>query len=228
MTEKPYTGKETQVPLLQAQEMSPEDAFDVRPANVPLSAVPMYDEELKAIIGYYHESQGMTRVYDLEGRLVLFEEKGLESPLIDPIDLVFVFGGAIRMLGRGLLGAMSRTGARASVRIGSGVAAYISARAAGQAVGHSLRVAFRVLSKKGLNFTATTAAHMANPSRFVPVHILQQAIVSGARSADPQGVAGVFQYTIKMWRMSGSSWKEYTLKVVLREADWTVLHFHYF
>ena len=51
--------------------------------------------------------------------------------------------------------------------------------------------------------------------------------------ADPQKVKGAFLYTIKMMKYVGRDaagkaiHKEYTLEVVLREADKTVLHFLY-
>jgi hypothetical protein len=43
------------------------------------------------------------------------------------------------------------------------------------------------------------------------------------RVPDPQGVKGAFQYTVKMLRNGA----EYTLEIVVREADWTILHFLY-
>ncbi len=43
------------------------------------------------------------------------------------------------------------------------------------------------------------------------------------RERDPQGVKGAFLYTAKMLR-NGT---EYTLEILVREADWTILHFLY-
>ena len=64
---------------------------------------------------------------------------------------------------------------------------------------------------------------MAAPGRRVPHHILKLAIKHGKRTPDPQGAAGAFMYKIPMIRNG----KEYTLEVLLREADNTVLHFLY-
>ncbi len=64
---------------------------------------------------------------------------------------------------------------------------------------------------------------MADPARRVPHHILKLAIRFGTRTPDPQGVVGAFRYVIPMVRNG----RQYTLEVVLREADKTVLHFLY-
>jgi hypothetical protein len=82
----------------------------------------------------------------------------------------------------------------------------------------------RRATMKSLNFTVATTARMANPARRVPVQILQLAIKYGKRVPDPKGAAGAFEYTIPMFRNG----QQYTRKVVLRELDRTVLHFHYF
>jgi hypothetical protein len=46
---------------------------------------------------------------------------------------------------------------------------------------------------------------------------------SRLRTADPKGHPGVFQYTVPMTRRGVS----YKLEVVVRERDYTVLHFVY-
>ena len=73
---------------------------------------------------------------------------------------------------------------------------------------------------------------MANPGRMVPVHILHLAIKFGRRGPDPQKVAGVFRYEVPMIRLvkRGSVYvrETKTLEVVVRESDWTILHFMYF
>lgn len=49
---------------------------------------------------------------------------------------------------------------------------------------------------------------------------------------DPQKVAGVFRYEIRMSRFvkRGTTFvrEQKTLEVVVRESDWTILHFMYF
>jgi RHS repeat-associated protein len=74
-----------------------------------------------------------------------------------------------------------------------------------------------------LQFTATTAGHMTEAGRMVPRPILAQAILSGARSADPQGARGAVQITQNIVKNG----KDYVLKIIYREKDKTILHFHY-
>lgn len=227
-----YTGDEPAVRLMpQGLPTGAGAEFAFWPQGVPLNAIPLYDEEFHAVVGFYHESGGLTRVYDLQGRLVSFEEAGLETPLIDPFD-IFLFGGTIRAVTRGAFNLFSRSGSKAAIRASAGMAAFMSSRAAGHAIGHSLRLTFRALTRRSLQFTTTTAARMADPSRHVPAHILQQAIETGTRTLDPRGAAGAAQYTSELHRLvrygNDYRWQQYTLKVVVRESDWTVLHFHYF
>ena len=88
----------------------------------------------------------------------------------------------------------------------------------------AVRSVYRAIRFRGaLNFTATTAARMADPGRRVPHHILKLAVRFGRRSPDPQGVAGAFRYATPMIRNG----RQYTLEVVLRESDQTILHFLY-
>jgi hypothetical protein len=73
---------------------------------------------------------------------------------------------------------------------------------------------------------------MENPGRFVPVHIIHPTIKHGKRMPDPQKVAGVFRYEIPMSRFikrgAGYVKEQKTLEGVVRESDWTILHFMYF
>ena len=57
--------------------------------------------------------------------------------------------------------------------------------------------------------------------RHVPVHIPHLALEYGRRAPDPQRVQGAFLYTIKMLKNG----MEYALEIVVREKDWTILHF---
>jgi hypothetical protein len=213
-----YTGSEAAVDYAPTPTVDDTVVFEVRPPNIPARAVPIYDQDLGAVIGY-REPGSVTKTYDLDGNLVAIEEPGLESPLIDPIDLIFFAGGILRMLGAGTVKAATSTGLRATA-LG---AARLTAGALTRVVVGAMRTAFKGLSARALKFTAVTAARMATPSRFVPIHILHLALKYGKRAADPKGVKGAFLYTIKMLR-NGT---EYTLEVVVRESDWTVLHFLY-
>jgi hypothetical protein len=48
----------------------------------------IYDRNTGVIIGFLAEVTGVLRVYDIEGNSTSIGEKPLESPAIDPIDLV--------------------------------------------------------------------------------------------------------------------------------------------
>ena len=74
-----------------------------------------------------------------------------------------------------------------------------------------------------LRFTQTTAAHMANPARHVPRHILADAILHGTRMPDPQGAAGAVKIVSTVFRNG----QRYVLEIIYRESDNTILHFVY-
>ncbi|WP_232452191.1 hypothetical protein [Burkholderia ubonensis] len=80
--------------------------FEIRPSNLSIQAEPLFDSGLDAIIGYRTESGGVTYVYDLDGECVSVTERPLETPLIDPVDAIF------------LIGSVWRSGARVMARIG--------------------------------------------------------------------------------------------------------------
>ncbi|WP_080432162.1 hypothetical protein [Burkholderia ubonensis] len=181
--------------------------FEIRPSNLSIQAEPLFDSGLDAIIGYRTESGGVTYVYDLDGECVSVTERPLETPLIDPVDAIF------------LIGSVWRSGARVMARIGGyGAHAIIS-----RSVLSGLRTRFAASSSKQLRFAATPLAHMQEPWRFVPVHILRLAIRHGKRIPDPKGHQGIFQYTAPMTHRG----VRYQLDVVVRESDYTVLHFVY-
>jgi len=74
-----------------------------------------------------------------------------------------------------------------------------------------------------LRFTETTAAHMKEAGRMVPRSILAQAILTGARSADPQSAPGAVQITQNIVKNG----KDYVLQIIYREKDNVILHFQY-
>lgn len=216
----PYADNDKALPLPSEGSPEPDTIFDARPTGVPAKAVPIFDDELSVVIGYRHEAvTGVYRLYDLNGQIVGMEEKGLERPWFDPLDLLFVGAGVVRVIGKGVV-----TGTvRQAPKIAALGASRITARALAASVAGAMRTTFKGLTAKNLQFTAATAAHMATKGRHVPVQILHLTIKYGKRAADPQGVKGAFQYTIKMFRNG----REYTLEVVVRESDWTILHFLY-
>ncbi len=74
-----------------------------------------------------------------------------------------------------------------------------------------------------LNFTQTTAQHMAEAGRYVPRLTLADAILSGQRMPDPQAAAGAARIAQQVW-INGT---KYELEIIYREADRTILHFLY-
>ncbi len=218
-----YTGAEAGT-VWNGSSPEPDTLFLIHPPGVPLSAVPIFDEENHAIIGFRHGSGGVYRIYDLCGNLSGMEEEPLQTPLFDPIDLIF--------LGYGLLRGIGRAGAQHAVRKLSGVGIRGTVVAFGRGTVMTLRASYRQLLLGELKFATEAAAHMGEAGRYVPVHILRLAIKFGKRAPDPQRAVGAFEYTIPMFRQVLRSGKpvnvEYTLKVVIREADSTIFHFHYF
>ncbi|GAL59938.1 hypothetical protein EV102420_25_00500 [Pseudescherichia vulneris NBRC 102420] len=64
---------------------------------------------------------------------------------------------------------------------------------------------------------------------------MEKTIRYGSRSPDPQKIAGQFVYRTEMYRLVkrtvGGQVKyvhqRYRLHVLVREKDWTIMHFHY-
>lgn len=204
--------------------------FWIWPSGLREGAKPIFDDEdTSVIVGFRYYSGGYYEIYDLEGSMVESGEPGLEAPLIDPIDIL---AGGITGLGRGLLrgggravargvaGGAGRGGGAALARAGL----VVTIKALSRRAITGIRGVYRAIRFRGaLNFTGTTIARMADPARRVPHHVLKLTIRFGTRSPDPQGVAGAFRYVIPMIRNG----RQYTLEVVIREADMTVLHFLY-
>lgn len=201
-----YTGDEPSYSWDASKKPKAGGLFDARPPGVPFSAKPIYDADLDAVIGYQQEIAGVSRIYTLDGHVSL-SEKPLESPLIDPLDVLFIVGGIWRAGLRGI----TEWGVKG---VGSAI---------GRATLFGLRTRYYALMERPLRFAAAPLAHMAESGRYVPVHILRLAIKYGKRIPDPKGHAGVFQYTYPMMR-NGSN---YMLEVVVRESDYTILHFAY-
>ncbi len=210
-----YTGLEPVVPFTELTPSSSKGIFELRANSISSNAVPIFDEDIGAVVGYREELDGVFKTFDLNGDLVDIQELPLEKPFLDPIDLITI-GGIVAVSVRKALQA-------------SGV--IFSASAAGrkaiellsQSTLQTLRAVFRRTATGTLKFTATTAARMGDKNRFVPVHILKMAIRYGRRVADPQGILGASMYKIPMLRNG----RRFTLEVVVRDRDKTVLHFLY-
>jgi hypothetical protein len=206
-----YTGNEPSFAWNDAQKPKAAGLFDLRPPGVPFNAKPIYDADLDCIIGYHQEAAGVSRIYSLDGH-VSVSEKPLESPLIDPLDALFIVGGFWRAGLRGI----TDWGLKG---VGSNI---------GRVTLFGLRTRYYALMQRPLRFAAEPLAHMKEPGRFVPVHILRLAIKYGERTPDPRGAPGIFMYKIAMSRLGKSHvGKKYILEVLVSEKNYVIYHFKY-
>ncbi|WP_152033935.1 hypothetical protein [Paracidovorax avenae] len=206
------------------------DGFEIRPPSIPSTARRIIDEQMGGCIGYADEgARGVWNIYNAMGERVAIEEIPLEASPIDPFD-VLILGGLFLKLGR--WGWAARKNGSAAVKSAGTVVV--------QKFAKLLRAKLLAPKARQLKFTESAARHMAEPTRFVPIHILEGAIRFGTRRADPKGVQGYFMYTvsemIKLTRkvvvVEGRREviyvpKKYNLEVLVREADWTISHFKY-
>lgn len=198
--------------------------FELPPRNRPHNSQPILDDETGMCIGYsVNQAPGLWRIYDTDGIFVQMEEAPLESPLIDPTDIALLAFGVFRILrtGRALFEASKRVALAA--KLSHATISFLRGR---------LKAG---LSVRNLKVTKKVAMHMGNPGRYVPMLIMEKAIRYGARSPDPQKIAGQFVYRTEMYRLVKRTvgnevkyvYERYRLHVLVREKDWTIMHFHY-
>lgn len=219
-----YSGTEAGKSLSVSPLRITDTAFAVAVPSLPHGARPIIDDQSGACVGFIHEgAKNVWHIFDVSGHCVGIEESPLETPLIDPYDLILIGPAVVKFM---------RAGFSVVARLATGRAAVSATSKITSRILPLLRSRLQGLSVKRLQFTETTAKHMANPGRFVPVHILHLAIKYGKRIPDPQKVAGVFRYEIRMSRFvkRGRTFvrEQKTLEVVVRESDWTILHFMYY
>ncbi|NML29806.1 hypothetical protein [Paraburkholderia antibiotica] len=206
-----YTGDELSYSWDESQKPKAAGLFDVRPPGVPFNAKPIYDADLDCIIGYQQEVAGVSRIYGLDGH-VSVSEKPLESPLFDPLDVLFMVGGFWRAGLRGL----TEWGIKG---IGSQI---------GRATLYGLRARYYALVQRPVRFSAKALEHMMDPDRFVPLHILRLAVKYGSRIPDPRNRPGLYMYEIAMSRLGAYQvGKKYVLEVLVNEKDYIIYHFKY-
>lgn len=165
MADSEYTGTETATPLGSTVGVYSDMVFEVRAPGIPRNAVPVFDDSLGAVVGYRDETTtGVYRIYDLQGNVVGLEEKGLQSPAVDPLDLIFFVGGILRSLGKGVITGVTRQAPKvAALTAGRITAGRLLASVVGV-----MRMVFKGLAVRELKFTATTALRMATPGRPCP------------------------------------------------------------
>ncbi len=215
-SERPlYNGLEPAVLFAEIRPEPSKGIFEFRSSGIPSDATPMFDEDIRAVIGFRQERFGVFKTFDLNGDLVDIQELPLEKPLLDPIDLITIGGIAAISVRKAFQAG--------NIFLSTGVVGRKAIEILSQGTLQSLRAIFRRTTTDTLKFTATTAARMSDRNRFVPVHILKMAIKFGRKSPDPQRVQGATMYTIPMVRNG----RRFTLEVVVRNRDKTVLHFLY-
>ena len=224
MNKPVYSGLEPGRPLGTISSNLHSTGFAVDIPTIPYGAHPIIDETNGECLGFTLEiATKVWRILDISGGPIGIEEAPLEEPLVAPYDLVLLTPAGLKFV---------RAGLAPIARLAAGqVSGSATARILGRII-PALRGRLRALSVGRLQFTETSARHMANPGRFVPVHILHLAIKYGRRMPDPQQIAGVFRYEIRMSRFvrRGDTYVRVSkiLEVVVRESDWTILHFMYY
>lgn len=209
--------------------LSANDYFSIVPESpLPPHTSPIIDEDTGMCIGYIGPSRGgVYDIYDIDGKFVTLHELPLESPLIDPFDIVFLGLFIFKSVkyGDNIIKIITKNGTTKSisVKIGDHIISSLKGR---------LKIG---LSPKKIKFTTATAVHMREPGRYIPVYILEKAIRYGKRSKDIEGKSGMIlkKYDIKIKRSRYDKYrnsyenKEYNLEVIVDESNWTITHFLY-
>jgi hypothetical protein len=197
--------------------------FEFRPRNPPLNSKPILDDESGMCIGYsVTQAPGLWQIYDADGVFLRLEEAPLESPLIDPTDLALIAFGAFRLFRAGQ--ALLESGIKKAVTV-----------KLSQASISILRGRLKMgLSARTIRMSESSAKHMLTPGRYVPLQIQEKVIRYGTRTPDPLKKPGIFRYESRIYKLvedrqnKGSYiYKSYRLEVLVREADWTIMHFQY-
>jgi hypothetical protein len=197
--------------------------FEFRPRNPPLNSKPIVDDESGMCIGYsVLQAPGLWRIYGADGVFLRLEESPLESPLIDPTDLALIAFGAFRLFRAGQ--ALLESGIKKAVTV-----------KLSQATISILRGRLKMgLSARTIRMSESSAKHMLTPGRYVPLQIQEKVIRYGTRTPDPLKKPGIFRYESRIYKLvedrqnKGSYiYKSYRLEVLVREADWTIMHFQY-
>ncbi|HAV1239611.1 TPA: hypothetical protein JGU28_004381 [Salmonella enterica] len=219
--------------------------FSIPPQkNVPKYSSPIINKDEGLCVGYMHKGMStLYDIYDYNGDFVNRFEPPLETPWIDPLDIILIGPVFIKGFRLGLESFELLTKRGAVVRVSSYITKHWVTLLRG-------RMKWG-LSPDALKFSATPARHMAESGRYVPLAILERAIRYGKRLPDVVGNSGKIlqRYEIKLIRSRktvtkvdiegpavknpkmGESIlyenKEFTLEVVVDESTWTIVHFLY-
>ena len=200
------------------------------PDTVPPAAVPIFDEAVGAIIGFQHAFVGWQYFYDLEGNQVDRMERGLESPVFSPIDLLLLSPALVLR--------------PASRMVGAGVTAFggvrLSTDPTALTIATRLRASLARLDHLAeIRFSQTALEYYGDPDRWVPLHVLRSAMKHGRRRADAGGKRRgaesganddlvMSEIRIKIYRrLKHPEGKEYDLEVLWNPRNNMIMHFKY-
>lgn len=171
-------------------KLQPGEYFEFRPRNPPLNSKPIVDDESGMCIGYsVVQAAGLWQIYDADGVFIRLEEAPLEAPLIDPTDLALIAFGAFRLFRAGR--AMLESGVKTALTV-----------KLSEATVSILRGRLKMgLSARTLKMTETSAKHMLNAGRYVPLQIQEKVIRYGKRMPDPRNVHGFFRYESDLYKL---------------------------
>ncbi len=207
-----------------------DEFFSLIPENsTPSYYTPIIDEHEGLCVGYMHKGTStLYDIYDYNGTFVNRFEPPLESPLLDPLDLILIGPVFLKGIKAGYQALKFVTKRGAIVRISSFIVEHWITLLRG-------RMKWG-LSPAALKFASTPARHMAETARYVPLSILEMAIRFGRRLPDLKGASGrmLQRYEIDILRSKRIQKgvevyenKKYTLEVVVDESTWTIVHFLY-
>ena len=132
-----------------------------------------------------------------------------------------------RELGEAATGVSSESGGRVGTgsRVGLGLFGGIQQIPGG---GQGSRVASRLVRSDGsLRVSRTVAPQLGGERAYIPSLAILEAVRGGTRTADPQGVAGHFMYTVGVeWTIGGKTSKG-TLEVLVDEGRNVINHVLY-
>jgi len=170
--------------------------FSIPPdKKIPGYYSPIVDEDEGLCVGYMHKGTStLYDIYDYNGDFVNRFEPPLETPWVDPLDIILMGPVIIKGFRLGLESFKLITKRGAVVLVSSYITRHWTTLLRG-------RMKWG-LSSGALKFSATPARHMAEAGRYVPVAILERAIRYGKRLPDVSGKSGKIlqRYEIKLIR----------------------------
>lgn len=135
-----YSGTDTGKPLSVSPLRTTDTAFAVAVPALPHGARPIIDDQSGACVGFIHEgAKNVWHILDVSGQCVGIEEAPLESPLVDPYDLILIGSAALKVMRTGFNTAarlaIGRTAVSATSKITSRILPLLRSRLQSLSVG---------------------------------------------------------------------------------------------